>query len=103
MTERQVKDENIFQICKLILKVRKMREEKITVTTKEIQELRKGFLMLKGLFETSEVYANRLTPTDMSNQPILVNNLVVGQTKAHKLFEKAKMLEAANTVECLAA
>jgi len=78
-----------------------MREEKITVTTKEIQELRKGFLMLKGLFETSVVYANRLTPNDMSNQLVLANNLVVGQTKAHKLFEKAKMLEAGNAVECV--
>ena len=82
-----------------------MRTETITVTVKEFQELRKGFLMLKGLFETSGEYANRFVPStsEAGLKAVLANNLVVGQTKAHGLFEKAKMLEAANTAECLAA
>ena len=82
-----------------------MKVETITVTVKEFQELRKGFLMLKGLFETSGEYANRFVPStsEAGLKAVLANNLVVGQTKAHGLFEKAKKLEADNTVECLAA
>ena len=75
----------------------------MAVTVNEIQELRKGFLMLRGLFETSGVYAKRLIPGDMSNQYILNNNLELGRTKAQQLFEKAKLLEAGNTVECISA
>ncbi|MDD2273113.1 MAG: hypothetical protein PHP95_16630 [Desulfuromonadaceae bacterium] len=82
-----------------------MREKTMTVTVKEMQELRKGFLMLKGLFETSGEYLNRLVPkpSEEGLKAVLANNLVVGQTKAHGLFEKAKKLEAGNAVECVAA
>ncbi|MHB8123602.1 MAG: hypothetical protein ACYDG4_15805 [Desulfuromonadaceae bacterium] len=82
-----------------------MREKTMTVTVKEMQELRKGFLMLKGLFETSGEYLDRLVPRQSEEglKAVLANNLVVGQTKAHGLFEKAKKLEADNAVECVAA
>jgi hypothetical protein len=82
-----------------------MKVETITVTVKEFQELRRGFLMLKGLFETSGEYLNRLVPRQSEEglKAVLANNLVVGQTKAHGLFEKAKKLEVDSTVECVPA
>jgi hypothetical protein len=82
-----------------------MRTETMTVTVKEFRELRKGFLMLKGLFETSGEYANRFAPSqsEAGLKAVLANNLVVGQTKAQGLFEKAKMLEAGSAVESVSA
>ncbi len=71
-----------------------VQEETITISVKEFKELRKGFLMLRGLFDTSIEYADRITPTDMSHQRILSNNLIQGQTKSQLYFEKAKKLES---------
>lgn len=70
-----------------------MQAETITVPVKEWRELRRAFLMLRGLFDTSKVYAERLSPSDMNHQEILVNSLVLGQIRAQKCFDAAKKLE----------
>lgn len=65
----------------------------VAVPVNELRELRKAFLMLRGLFDTSKVYADRLSPNDMSHQEVLVNSLVLGQIRAQKYFDAVKKLE----------
>jgi hypothetical protein len=71
------------------------RVEEITVVVpaKELKEMRKAFLVLRGLFDTSVEYAGRLSHTDMAHHVILLNNLKQGQKKAQDYFDKAKNLE----------
>lgn len=49
--------------------------------------------MLRGLFDTSKEYAERLSPCDSQQNEILINNLTLGQIKAQAFFSKAKELE----------
>jgi hypothetical protein len=70
-----------------------MHEATITMPVKELRELRKAFLMLRGLFDTSLEYAERLSPGDMAHRVMLTNNLAHGQRKAQEFFGKAKELE----------
>ncbi len=70
-----------------------MQAYTVAVPVKELRELRRAFLMLRGLFDTSKVYAERLSPSDMNHQEVLVNNLVLGQIKAQKFFDSTKRLE----------
>jgi hypothetical protein len=73
-----------------------VQEETIAVPVKELKELRKAFFMLKGLFDTSIEYAERITPADeqASNHKVLINNLAIGKNKSQQLFDKAKKLES---------
>ncbi len=64
----------------------------VTIATKELRDMKKAFFMLRGLFDSSKEYAERLASDD-TNQKVLVNNLVLGQLKAQEFFAKAKELE----------
>lgn len=72
-----------------------MEETTVAVPAKELKDMRKAFLVLRGLFDTSAEYAGRLSPTDMTHHVILLNNLKQGQRKAQDFFDKAKNLENA--------
>lgn len=81
------------EILNLKLTEGAMQAYTVAVPVKELRELRRAFLMLRGLFDTSRVYAERLSPSDMNHQEILLNNLVLGQIKAQHYFDRAKKIE----------
>ena len=70
-----------------------VQETTVTVPEKELRELRKSLFVLKGLFDASFEYAERLSPTDMTHHGFLLKSLEQGQVKAQKTFDKAKQLE----------
>lgn len=64
-----------------------------TISAKELREIKRAFFMLRGLFDTSKEYAERLPPCDSQQTEVLINNLTLGQIKAQQFFTKAKELE----------
>lgn len=69
-----------------------MSAQTTTIAVKELRDIKKAFFMLKGLFDSSKEYAERCEAMD-TNQKVLINNLVLGQTKAQEFLAKAKALE----------
>lgn len=69
-----------------------MNAQTTTIAAKELRDIKKAFFMLRGLFDASKEYAERIESDD-ANQKVLINNLVMGQMKAQEYFAKAKALE----------
>ncbi|MGE0917744.1 hypothetical protein [Trichlorobacter lovleyi] len=70
-----------------------MDTQMTTIAAKELRDMKRAFLMLRGLFDTSKEYAERLPPCDSQQAEVLINNLTLGQIKAQEFFSRAKELE----------